>query len=519
MQVPRRALANSSFALVHLRGIGADMSQNRAHPGRGSRKLRVAAVLVALASLAISAPVAAPAAVVTHQAPQAPSDRASELLTRAAVRWAQDRQAVGAASASSNDDPLLDTTVSGAPEIEPRGDIAGVAIDYGADLLRVSVTVPGGVEPTTSPNFQTGFTGIVAIYDVNGDTYPDFGSAFVGDGKGGILVATSDARGQVNPEAVGACPGDGRYDAPRRAYVLEIPAACIGNAYEVHVATYMIFDQKPGADERQLSFDAAPDQGRLVLNRTTTRDGAGYRFVASDGGIFSFGTAPFHGSTGGTQLNQPIVGMEVTSSGRGYWLVAADGGIFTFGDAGFFGSAGNHNLTAPIVGIAATPTGGGYWLAGADGSIFHFGDARFYGSARHDRLTSPVVSVKADPRGQGYYLLTEEGKVLGYGYALPLSLPTPRDAASVDIGVTPSGGGYWVARSDGSVSDLGDASPHGDLRGTPLARPIVGIAPTPTGQGYWLVGSDGGVFSFGDARFFGSAGAIRLNQPIVGMTA
>jgi hypothetical protein len=39
-----------------------------------------------------------------------------------------------------------------------------------------------------------------------------------------------------------------------------------------------------------------------------TSNGSGYRFVASDGGIFSFG-APFYGSMGGTPLNKPIVGM------------------------------------------------------------------------------------------------------------------------------------------------------------------------------------------------------------------
>jgi hypothetical protein len=31
--------------------------------------------------------------------------------------------------------------------------------------------------------------------------------------------------------------------------------------------------------------------------------------VASDGGIFSFGDAPFMGSTGAQTLSQPIVGM------------------------------------------------------------------------------------------------------------------------------------------------------------------------------------------------------------------
>ena len=55
--------------------------------------------------------------------------------------------------------------------------------------------------------------------------------------------------------------------------------------------------------------------------------------MATDGGIFSFGGAPFYGSTGSIALNKPIVGMAATPDGGGYWLVASDGGIFSYGDA------------------------------------------------------------------------------------------------------------------------------------------------------------------------------------------
>jgi hypothetical protein len=65
--------------------------------------------------------------------------------------------------------------------------------------------------------------------------------------------------------------------------------------------------------------------------------GGGYWFVASDGGIFSFGTALFHGSTGAIRLNAPMVGMSADPATGGYWLVASDGGIFSFG-APFFGA-------------------------------------------------------------------------------------------------------------------------------------------------------------------------------------
>ena len=62
---------------------------------------------------------------------------------------------------------------------------------------------------------------------------------------------------------------------------------------------------------------------------------SGYRFVASDGGIFAYGSgAPFVGSLGGTHLNAPIVGMAVMPAGDGYYLVASDGGVFTYPGTG-----------------------------------------------------------------------------------------------------------------------------------------------------------------------------------------
>jgi hypothetical protein len=70
--------------------------------------------------------------------------------------------------------------------------------------------------------------------------------------------------------------------------------------------------------------------------------------------------------------------MTSTSSGLGYWFVASDGGIFSYGDAAFHGSTGSLTLAAPIVGMASDNATGGYWLVGADGGIFAFG-APFYG--------------------------------------------------------------------------------------------------------------------------------------------
>ena len=99
--------------------------------------------------------------------------------------------------------------------------------------------------------------------------------------------------------------------------------------------------------------DAYPGNGdddqTLIETQAITRPG--YRFVASDGGVFNYGGASFNGSAGSLTLNKPVVGMAATPDGGGYWLVASDGGIFAFGDAAFDGSEGGSHLNRPIIGI------------------------------------------------------------------------------------------------------------------------------------------------------------------------
>jgi peptidoglycan hydrolase-like protein with peptidoglycan-binding domain len=136
-----------------------------------------------------------------------------------------------------------------------------------------------------------------------------------------------------------------------------------------------------------------------VVGMAATGDGGGYWLVASDGGIFSFGDAVFHGSMGGHALEEPMVGMAATADGGGYWTVASDGGIFSFGDAVFHGSMGGHVLDEPMVSMAATSDGGGYWTLAADGGIFSFGDAPFVGSGTGGSVEAPAVGMAARPGG------------------------------------------------------------------------------------------------------------------------
>jgi hypothetical protein len=248
---------------------------------------------------------------------------------------------------------------------------------------------------------------------------------------------------------------------------------------------------------------------------------AGYWLTASDGGIFSYGSAPFAGSAGNLKLNKPVVGMASTPDGNGYWLVATDGGVFSYGDAQFYGSSGNLTLNKPIVGMAATPDGYGYWLVASDGGVFSYGDAQFFGSAGNLTLNKPVVGMVSTPDGGGYWFVASDGGVFSYGDAafhgsagnLTLNKPV------VGIASAPDGGGYWLAASDGGIFSYGDAVFHGSAGNLKLNKPVVGIASVPDGGGYWFAATDGGVFSYGDATFYGSAGNLTLNKPVVGMAA
>ncbi len=234
---------------------------------------------------------------------------------------------------------------------------------------------------------------------------------------------------------------------------------------------------------------------------------AGYWLADDHGAIFSGGGATFHGSTGGTPINHPIVGIAATPSRRGYWMVATDGGIFSFGDAAFHGSTGGTALNKPIVGMASTPSGRGYWLVASDGGIFAFGDAAFHGSTGATALNKPIVGMASTPSGKGYWLVASDGGIFAFGDAAfhgstgAIALNKP----IVGIAPTPSGHGYWMAASDGGIFSFGDAHYFGSTGSLGLNMPIVGMASTPTGHGYWFAAADGGVFTFGDAHFYGSA--------------
>ena len=247
----------------------------------------------------------------------------------------------------------------------------------------------------------------------------------------------------------------------------------------------------------------------------------GYWQVGSDGGIFSFGSAQFYGSTGSMHLNKPVVGMAATPDGNGYWLVASDGGVFAYGDARFYGSTGSITLNKPIVSLLPTLDGGGYWLIASDGGVFAYGDAKFYGSTGSDTLSSPVTAAATSFLGGGYWIVDANGQVFNFGDAPSEGQPAsaPGGYRITGMAGTQSSNGYWLASANGNVADFGNAAPYGSMVGTALNAPVVGMATNADANGYWLQGQDGGIFTFGNAEFYGSMGGHHLNAPMVGIAA
>jgi hypothetical protein len=257
----------------------------------------------------------------------------------------------------------------------------------------------------------------------------------------------------------------------------------------------------------------------------------GYWLVGSDGGIFTFGSAQFYGSTGSLHLQRPVVGIVPTTDRGGYWLDASDGGVFAFGDAGFYGSipglglhpAGSgqpNSLNAPIVGMVPSADGGGYFMVASDGGVFAFGDAKFAGSCPGiGGCSGAAVAVMPDASGNGYWLVTQSGNVYTFGDAPYFGAPGAQGAVVTSAVHTPDGRGYWVLLANGTIFGYGDAtnlgSPAGQLGGL---DPAAAIFTTSDGLGYWVAAADGAVLNYGDAPNDGSMLGTALNGSIIAAT-
>jgi hypothetical protein len=265
-----------------------------------------------------------------------------------------------------------------------------------------------------------------------------------------------------------------------------------------------------------------------VTSPTSTSHG--YWLVGSDGGIFSFGSALFHGSTGSLTLQRPVVGIVPTIDHGGYWLDASDGGVFSYGDTQFYGSipglglnpAGSglaHSLNAPIVGMVPSNDDNGYFMVASDGGVFAFGDAHFAGSCPGiGGCSGSAVAVMPDASGNGYWLVTSTGNVYTFGDAAYFGAPGHGTVTSAVA--TPDGKGYWILLSDGQVLPYGDAANLGSPASSNFNAldTASSIFATSDGAGYWVSSALGAVFNFGDAPNDGGMSGTHLNGSIIAAT-
>lgn len=80
-------------------------------------------------------------------------------------------------------------------------------------------------------------------------------------------------------------------------------------------------------------------EGNTSSGTSGSQDNGGgvYRRTRPFSHVVGFGRPAYPKEVEMIQVNAPVVGMCATPSGLGYWIVCADGGVFSFGDAPFLG--------------------------------------------------------------------------------------------------------------------------------------------------------------------------------------
>ena len=427
---------------------------------------------------------------------------------------------VNITSGSSSASFFYGDTKAGSPQITA----AASGLTSAMQTETVSAGLPGHLVFTTEPGGADAGSAlspqpVVAIYDAFGNPIT------TGSGSTDTITVTLPAGSFTAAQARTAHAG---------SFANGQPSASVAAVGGVATFSGLAVDQ-PGDYTLSASDTTTPAVPHVTSSQFTVTQPVvpptphGYWLEGSDGGIFSFGSAEFHGSMGGISLQRPVVGIVPTADGGGYWLVASDGGVFSFGDTQFYGSipglglhpAGSglpNSLNAPIVAMVPSIDDGGYFMVASDGGVFAFGDATFAGSCPGiGGCSGSAVAVVPDGTGNGYWLITSNGNVYPFGDAPYLGAPG-RQAAPITAAVaTPSGDGYLILDGVGKVFSYGDApalgsAPSGSLG---VLNPTTAIFATSTGQGYWVVDALGQVFPFGDAPNDGDLSGTHLNAPII----
>jgi len=221
---------------------------------------------------------------------------------------------------------------------------------FPANSISLLVIPPAGTHPVPAPGAQ-GYWEVAA----DGGVFTFGDAAFYGSMGGRPLdapivglVATPDGKGYWEVASDGASSASATPPSTAR-WVAAIstrpssgwrprPAARATGRWPPTVASSPSATPPSGLDGRQAA--RCTDRGDGAHGRWRGLLGGGLR---RRGVLLRQRRVPR--LDGGKPLNAPIVSMAPTSDGAGYWEVASDGGIFNFGDATFHGSMAERRST------------------------------------------------------------------------------------------------------------------------------------------------------------------------------
>ena len=201
---------------------------------------------------------------------------------------------------------------------------------------------------------------------------------------------------------------------------------------------------------------STPPEGAGTVPVVVTTPGGSSSPVTAD--MFSFVAPPPPVISTATA---PVTSPGTATSTHGYWLVGSDGGIFTFGSAQFYGSTGSLHAPAPrgrasCPRLTAAATGSTPPTAGSSPSATPSSTARSRasgsipaGSGLPNSLNAPIVGMVPSTDGNGYFMVASDGGVFAFGDAhFAGSCPGIGGCSGAAVAVMPDASGQRLLARD-----------------------------------------------------------------------
>jgi hypothetical protein len=139
----------------------------------------------------------------------------------------------------------------------------------------------------------------------------------------------------------------------------------------------------------------------------------------------------------------------------------------------------------------------GYWAVTIAGAVYHTAGTPWFGSLPTQKPANVAGFVPTED-GSGYWVIKSNGKVTNFGDAASVRGVGGVTRSCPLVGATADPAhGFWAFDRCGGVHPLDGATSHGSKKGHGLT--FVGLAATHNGGGYWLIDRNGTVYPLGNA--------------------